>query len=365
MSSFWNPADPTKFKLALGSSSNSIFELHIDSTKVDAAKGDTLMNGHTGEIWGLAVCPNKPLVVTGAYDQHVRLWDYSKKSFVPSKFYKGVVPPKNKIHCAAFHPSGATFAVGWSDATVDLVDVDSFKVTKVKTSHKEQVECMAFSPDGKMLATGSFDQTAGFLDLGTNKHTAFPKLHSSSILALTWSADSKYLMTNDKDCTILYWDVHNPKNRVFDTTLVDKVALVDKEWHDWTCLFGWCLQGIFQRSGDVSDVNCVHISGTAKSPYRYVATGDDLQMVNLFRYPVMEKKQASKQYGGHASHATRVRFSPDAAFLFSVGGLDCSLFQWRHVMSDAAIAANAAAEGSAVSSSPSASASAAAAGAEP
>jgi microtubule-associated protein-like 6 len=47
------------------------------------------------------------------------------------------------------------------------------------------------------------------------------------------------------------------------------------------------------------------------------------------KYPVVVDKQKRKEYVGHSSHVTRVRFTFDDSFLISVGGLDKSLIIWK------------------------------------
>jgi len=47
------------------------------------------------------------------------------------------------------------------------------------------------------------------------------------------------------------------------------------------------------------------------------------------KYPVVVDKQKRKEYIGHSSHVTRVRFTFDDSFLVSTGGNDKSLIIWR------------------------------------
>jgi WD40 repeat protein len=104
----------------------------------------------------------------------------------------------------------------------------------------------------------------------------------------------------------------------------DKVSassLRDENWASWTRKFGWPVQGIFQGV-DYTDVNsvCRDPSGN------YLAVGYDDQTIRLFRYPCYIPKQISKQYYGHSSHITKIRFSPN--HLISVGGLDRTIIVW-------------------------------------
>jgi WD40 repeat protein len=60
-----------------------------------------------------------------------------------------------------------------------------------------------------------------------------------------------------------------------------------------------------------------------------VATGGDDQKVRLFKYPVIIPKQKNKEFIGHSSHVTKVRFSPDQKFLLSIGGNDRTTILWQ------------------------------------
>jgi len=52
-----------------------------------------------------------------------------------------------------------------------------------------------------------------------------------------------------------------------------------------------------------------------------IASGDDWGLVRTYRNPLLEGHE-SKMYRGHSEHVTRVMFSDDSNFLFSIGGQD-------------------------------------------
>jgi len=286
---------------------------------LDTSKPDFIMMGHRGEIWALAVHPKLPYILTGAHDCFARLWDYSKKTFVPGKFIKC----KEYIRSAAFHPSGSSFALGLNNGRVGIYDFETFENKHSKKYRGELIDCLQYSPDGKILAAGSWDQMADLINTETFAVLFTLKGHSSSVQHLNFSQDSKFVMTNSKDYEILYWNVATGK-RVSESTVVDL------DWGSWNCVLGWPVVGVFKADDDGTDVNSCSISGELKADYRVIATGDDSQNVCLFRYPAMSQKCPFKTFSGHASHVTRVRFSPDNTLLFSTGGLDDSIFQWKH-----------------------------------
>jgi len=311
---------PSGRRVVLGTVGNSIMEVPLDTMKPE-----TLMTGHSNEIWALAVNPKQPLVLTGGWDQIVRLWDYSKKSYVPGK----VLRLKAAVQTAAWHPDGVHFAIGYKDGRVEMFSLEQDWSEAAKHSKKfkgEVIDALVFSPDGKILAAGSWDQTTDLIDVATFTVLHTLKGHSSSVLQITFSTDGKHLITNSKDYEILYWSVATGKK-------LSESVVVDNEWSSWSCILGWPVVGVFREGSDGTDVNSAHISDAKdeKDGYRVIATSDDFGKVNLFRYPALKVKCPMKSFDGHSSHVTRVRFNADASYVFSTGGNDLSLFQWKHV----------------------------------
>lgn len=76
---------------------------------------------------------------------------------------------------------------------------------------------------------------------------------------------------------------------------------------------------------DGTDVNTVDRSQNK----RLLATGDDFQLVKIFKYPSVVPKSCFKSYLGHASHVTRVRFMENDRFLISTGGNDKTSIIWK------------------------------------
>ncbi len=84
------------------------------------------------------------------------------------------------------------------------------------------------------------------------------------------------------------------------------------------------MQGIWQNV-DYSDVNTV----CRNSCQTCLATGNDDQVIRLFRYPVVIDRQIHREYFGHSSHVTKVRFNASGEQLVSIGGNDRTILIWR------------------------------------
>ena len=117
------------------------------------------------------------------------------------------------------------------------------------------------------------------------------------------------LFTKTEDCT------QDPAGRSNTTEVI---------WATSTVKFGWNVEGIYPKGTDGTHINgvCGNADGTL------LACGDDYGLVTLFRDPArMGAKPRS--YRGHSEHVVRTLFSPAGDYLWSVGGYDQTLMQWK------------------------------------
>jgi echinoderm microtubule-associated protein-like 6 len=130
------------------------------------------------------------------------------------------------------------------------------------------------------------------------------------------------LQTNDGAYEILYWDssylVGRQHSSAFD--------MRDVDWHTFSCVLGWPVQGIWPKDSDGTDVNAVDRSNSKT----LIVTAEDTFAVRLMRYPCLKGCDA-RTYAGHMSHVMNVRFTANDSRVISVGGNDACAFQWRHV----------------------------------
>lgn len=103
-------------------------------------------------------------------------------------------------------------------------------------------------------------------------------------------------------------------------------------WATWTLPLGWPVQGIWQACEDGSDINAVDRSHKPHPDgYHLLASGNDSSMVKVFRYPSTDRAEYFEGRG-HSSHVTNVKFNKDDKNLFSAGGNDTCIIQWKITM---------------------------------
>ena len=91
----------------------------------------------------------------------------------------------------------------------------------------------------------------------------------------------------------------------------------------------WGTQGAW-RENDRRSVNAAATSPDG----RLLAIVDESGDLQVFKHPCVDKASACVTNSAHSTHATCVRFSCDGKMLYTVGGRDRLLMQYRvHSMS--------------------------------
>ena len=316
-----------------------------------------LIRGHcNNEVWGLACHPLLPEYITVGDDMSLRCYD------ITSKKVQFVLPLGAVARACAYNASGSLIAVGFGGrfgrgkepkggmvrlyGRTEYPDSgpteDSLKLLCEVHDAKQWISDIKWSPDGSTLCAAAHDckiyiYDVVFREVNIGKHqptvvTASLKLrttfrkHSSVINHIDISREGRYMQSNCSAYELLFCDLGTGKQVTMSS------QLKDVDWDTWSCTLGWPVQGIWQKSMDGSDINA-----TARSHSGHLlATSDDMGQVHLFRYPVIHKDAAYLSYTGHSSHVTNVRWSAADETLISCGGADKCVFQWKHVMNEAA-----------------------------
>ncbi|XP_076833615.1 echinoderm microtubule-associated protein-like 1 isoform X4 [Brachyhypopomus gauderio] len=300
-------------KVLLGTTKNFILQGTLDGPFTP------ITQGHTDELWGLAVHPLKQHFLTCGHDKLICLWDSDSHQPVWTKTIE------DAAQSAGFHPTGVSVAIGTQTGRWLVLDTETKDLITMHTDGNEQISVMRFAPDGNFLAIGSHDNYIYIYAVTENgkKYNRVGKCsgHSSFITHLDWSVDSQYLVSNSGDYEILYWIPSACKQ------VVSVETTRDIPWFTFTCPLGFHVFGLWPDGSDGTDINAVCRS----SEKRLLATGDDFGKVHLFSFPCSQSRAPSHIYGGHSSHVTNVNFLFDDSHLVSTGGKDMSVMQWRVV----------------------------------
>lgn len=288
--------------------------------QVDMASGTKkrIAQGHTDEVWGLAVHPTDDLIVSSGMDSNINIIKTADHQCVQT-----VELVRNGVRSACFSPDGSYLVCGTHNGSIlcfDATQIPMEKKWEVEIAG-EQVDCLDFHPNSQKFVAGSWDQRIYQVNAADGKTIKISKGHTSSVLFVNYSGDGEYIISNSRDYEVLFWNSDNGK-RV--TRFAD---VADVDFPKWQCFLGWPVQGIWDGASDGTDINAVDKSSDGSC----LATGDDFGTVKLFKFPAIAKSAKNKTYTGHSSHVANVRFSADGNWLYSAGGADTGVFQWKVV----------------------------------
>ena len=141
-------------------------ESRVKLIDVDTERVLNTLEGHTGDVWGVAFSPEGTLA-SGSADGTIRLWDATGQSLNTLEGHA------DDVRSVAFSPDG-TLASGSADGTIRLWDVATGQLKQTLEGHTSEVWSVAFSQDGSILASGSLDGTTLVWDVAewTNSGTA-------------------------------------------------------------------------------------------------------------------------------------------------------------------------------------------------
>lgn len=148
------------------------------------------------------------------------------------------------------------------------------------------------------------------------KHAAVNLALTSALIHLDWTTDSQTLVVNSQAYELMWLDVGS-KSRL------NASGAKDLDYATYTCTLGFAVQGIWPGV-DYTDVN----STCRSNDRQIIATGDDFGKVNIFKFPCVMEKAGNKQYIGHSSHVTKVKFSANDKYVVSTGGNDKTVIIW-------------------------------------
>lgn len=154
---------------------------------------------------------------------------------------------------------------------------------------------------------------------------AILKGHSSFITAFDWSWDSQYIRSVCGAYELLFFNAKMGKHLPSGAS-----DTVHTEWDTHSVKLGWSVEGIYPIGQDGTHINSVAQCKTLN----LLATGDDFGLVNIYRDPVRSTYHQSRSYRGHSEHVTKVAFAKDGEFLFTVGGMDQTVIQWKKLPDD-------------------------------
>ncbi|KIJ39191.1 hypothetical protein M422DRAFT_175509 [Sphaerobolus stellatus SS14] len=185
----------------------SFLENIIQRAKVLAELGgkwpamELTLTGHQAGINSVSFSPDGERVVSGSYDQTIRIWNAHTGELVSGPFQGHT----DSISSVAFSPDGESRVVsGSDDQTIWIRDAHTGEIVSGPfQGHTGWISSVAFSPDGERVVSGSDDQTIWIRDAHTGEIVSGPfQGHTGWISSVAFSPDGESVVSGSDDQTI-------------------------------------------------------------------------------------------------------------------------------------------------------------------
>ncbi|KAF5347139.1 hypothetical protein D9757_015068 [Collybiopsis confluens] len=318
--------------------------------------GDPL-HGHTSSVNSVAFSPDGQQVVSGSWDDTVRIWNVQTGQQIGDPLYGHT----HYVTSVAFSPDDQQVVSGSHDETVRIWNVQTGQqIGDPLHGHTSEVTSVAFSPDGQQVVSGSYDKTVRIWNVQTGPQIGDPLYgHTHYVTSVAFSPDGYQVVSGSKDHTVRIWNVQTGQ-QIGDplyghTHYVTSVAFSpdgqqvvsgswDKTVRMWNVQSGqqigdplhghtdWVTSVAFSpddRTADWRSTPWPHqrVTSVAFSPDgQQVVSGSDDETVRIWN--AQTQQQIGDPLYGHTSRVTSVVFSPDGQQVVS-GSYDQTVRIWN------------------------------------
>lgn len=175
---------------------------------IDGTLRQTL-KGHNGQVWGIAIAPKGDWIASSSDDKTIKIWGLN------GQLLQTLTGHQDGIWGLTLSPDGQILASASRDETVKLwrwsPRIKSFIYENTLKGHTATVMAVAFSPNQKLLASASQDKTIKLWKLdGTLVKTL--NGHNDEVYNLKFSPDGQTIASVSLDKTVMLWNLDQVLN---------------------------------------------------------------------------------------------------------------------------------------------------------
>ncbi|KAL4074511.1 WD40-repeat-containing domain protein [Scleroderma yunnanense] len=288
--------------------------------------------GHTSWVQSVVFSPDGTRIVSGSLDKTVRIWD-AKRGVQIGTPLEGHT---DWVHSVAFSPDGTRIVSGSSDETVRVWDTEKgVQFGSPFQGHTDMVKSVAFSPDGTKIVSGSDDKTVRIWDAKMGVQIGSPlEGHTALVKSVAFSPNGTRIVSGSDDCTVRVWDAEKSVQIgspfVGHTHWVQSVAFSpdgtrivsgseDKTVRVWDAEMGVQISGSLEGHTDFVQSVSFSPDGTR------IVSGSGDRIVRI--WDVERGVQMGSPFKGHAGLVNSIAFSPDGTRIVS-GSQDMTVRVW-------------------------------------
>lgn len=168
------------------------------------------LSGHSSCVTSIYFVPNRLRIVTGSYDNTIRIWD-SRTGYL---IYGPLTGHSHRVRAVSVSLNGKLIASGSNDKTVSIWNANTGDRINVLDGGSSFVLSVAFSPgpNSQNLVSGG-DSMVRVWNVDTGDLVGNPFIgHSNCPTSVNFSSDGKIIVSGSYDKTIRVWDASTRTN---------------------------------------------------------------------------------------------------------------------------------------------------------
>ena len=164
------------------------------------------LEGHSDSVYSIACSSDDTRIVSGAWDNTVRVWD----ARTGSELFR-LEGHSHSVNSVAFSSDGTRIVSGGTDKTVRVWDARVGKELSRLEGHSDRVTSVAYSFDDTRIVSGAWDNTVRVWDARTGKELSRLEGHSDGVTSVAFSSDDTWIVSGAFDKTVRVWDARTGK----------------------------------------------------------------------------------------------------------------------------------------------------------
>lgn len=165
------------------------------------------LKGHTDVIYATAFTPDGKQVVTGSFDNTVKLWEATTGK--ETKTFGGTAGHQKLVLSVAVSADGRMIASGSQDNTAKIWDMPASGALR-SLVQSDAVNALALSADGKLIASAAHDAVK-IINAADGKLLFTLPGHQGPVIGVAFSANGQQLASCGSDRTLRFWNVADGK----------------------------------------------------------------------------------------------------------------------------------------------------------
>ncbi|KAG8340020.1 WD domain [Trypanosoma vivax] len=339
-------------------------------------RGKLILQGQEKGVYCIATHPSLTRLAIAGYSGSVHIWDYVTKRVMLLSVFRGV-----EINCIAYDPEGVFLAVGCTNGVVKFLDANTLEERKsIKPKRPSCITRMLFASSGRWLAAGDSSGCVSVFEFDhPQRNYSKPmewdivgrhKTHRASISGLQFADDDgmqrllsvgedqrlvEYdLLDSEAEAGLLVRSAHKITQRSVPTGFLwvtepgvlsdvnrrtdnshlatNNLLIATNEYKisifasDWT---RQCIKTVLSPTfgGPISEMFTVPTHPGSDKTCLFYATRE--KVIGFMQLPLEGDPCMSMGLLAHPGVITSVARSHDGAYVFTAGGLDQSVMQWR------------------------------------